>query len=187
MSWQQYVQAKAALDLLSEGTRYEQVAQSKAALAESKAALAELDAQLEDKTICAPADAEVSVMDLHRGQILAANKPVLKLTRLDNMWIRVYIPEHELSRVHIGQNVELKADSYPGNIFHGKIVQIPSTAEFTPRNIQTSEERASQVFGLKVNIDNRQRLLRGGMNAEIVLPAPAPASSSLRGLTLWPQ
>jgi len=187
MAWQQYAQAKAALDLLSEGTRFEQIAQSKAALEEAKAALAELDAQLEDKTICSPADAEVSVMDLHKGQILAANKPVLKLTRLDNMWIRLYIPEHQLSRVRMGQKVDLTADSFPGKTFHGKIVQIPSTAEFTPRNIQTSEERASQVFGLKVAIDNRQRLLRGGMNAEIVLPAAAPAPRCFGGLALWPQ
>ncbi len=187
MSWQQYVQAKAAFDLLSEGTRYEQIAQSKAALAAAKAALAELDAQLEDRTICSPADAEVSVMDLHKGQILTANKPVLKLTRLDNVWIRVYIPENELSHVRMSQCVELKADSYPGKTFRGKIVQIPSRAEFTPRNIQTSEERANQVFGLKVNIDNRERLLRGGMNAEIVLAASAPASSSIGGIALWPQ
>lgn len=70
----------------------------------------------------------------------------------------------------MGQVIKIKADAFPSRSFDGKIVQIPSVAEFTPRNVQTAEERSAQVFGLKIKIDNKERLLRGGMNAEITLP-----------------
>ncbi len=167
---QQYRQAKAALKLLEEGTRYERIEQAKAQVERAKATLAEVNAQLRERIIVSPAEAEVSVMDLHAGEVFPPNKSLGTLTRLDYIWTRVYLPERELARVRVGQSVEVKVDAYPGKVFSGKIVQIPGVAEFTPRNVQTPEERSAQVFGLKVVIDNKERLLRGGMNAEVVLP-----------------
>ncbi len=70
----------------------------------------------------------------------------------------------------MGQAVKVRVDAFPNKEFRGHVVQIPSVAEFTPRNVQTAEERSAQVFGLKVAIENKERLLRGGMNAEIELP-----------------
>lgn len=166
----QHLSSRATLTLLMQGTRQEQIARAEARLSHDKAMLAELDAQLTDRQVVSPAEAEVSVMDLHAGEILSPNKAIATLTRLDCVWTRVYIPEKELGRVYVGQNVSVRADSYPGKEFGGKVVQIPGTAEFTPRNVQTAEERSNQVFGLKVNIDNKDRLLRGGMNAEVILP-----------------
>lgn len=170
MSKQRYLSAKASLKLLEEGTRKEQIAQEEANLAQARATLKELEAQLRDRQVLAPAEAEISVMDLHAGQIVSANKSLATLTRLDDLWTRVYLPERELARVHMGQVIKIKADAFPSRSFDGKIVQIPSVAEFTPRNVQTAEERSAQVFGLKIKIDNKERLLRGGMNAEITLP-----------------
>lgn len=167
---QQYLQAKAALTLLEQGTRYEEIARAQAQVVEAKAALKEVEAQLKERQILSPAEAEVSVMDLHSGEVISPNKSFATLTRLDSIWTRVYLPELELSRVRIGQVVSVRVDAYPGRKFKGKIVQIPSVAEFTPRNVQTPEERSAQVFGLKVTIDNTDRLLRGGMNAEVTLP-----------------
>ncbi|MBI4532509.1 MAG: efflux RND transporter periplasmic adaptor subunit [Candidatus Melainabacteria bacterium] len=167
---QQYLQAKAALTLLEQGTRYEEIIKAQAKVAEAKAALKEVEAQLKEKHILAPADSEVSVMDLHAGEVISPNKSFATLTRLDSIWTRVYLPERELSRVRIGQVVSVKVDAFPGRKFRGTIVQIPSVAEFTPRNVQTPEERSAQVFGLKVTIENKDRLLRGGMNAEVTLP-----------------
>jgi multidrug resistance efflux pump len=169
---QRYLQARATLELLETGTRFEQIEQARAKVDELKAALAEVEAQLNERRIVSPAEAEVSVMDLHAGEVIPANKSIGTLTRLDNIWTRVYLPERELGRVRIGQEVAVKVDAYPGKEFRGKVVQIPGVAEFTPRNVQTPEERSNQVFGLKVVIDNKDRLLRGGMNAEVVLPPP---------------
>jgi len=167
---QQYLQSQAALKLLEQGTRFEQIARAEDQLRHAQANLAELDSQLKEREVASPADAEVSVMDLHAGEIVPANNTVATLTRLDMVWTRVYLPERELSRVRIGQEVTVKVDAYPNRKFPGKIVQIPGVAEFTPRNVQTPEERSAQVFGLKVNIDNKDLLLRGGMNADVILP-----------------
>jgi HlyD family secretion protein len=167
---QQYFSAKESLNLLEQGTRKEQIAQAQAQLKQSQGMLAELDAQLKERQVIAPVNAEVSVMDLHPGAVFTTQQSVATLTKLDEIWTRVYIPERELGRVHVGQEVEIKADAFPTRTFHGKVVQIPSVAEFTPRNVQTAEERSAQVFGLKITIDNKEHLLRGGMNAEINLP-----------------
>jgi len=167
---QQYLSAKESLNLLEQGTRKEEIAQSQAQLKQSEGMLAELEAQLKERRVVAPVDAEVSVMDLHPGAVFTPQQSVATLTKLDEIWTRVYIPERELGRVHVGQDVEIKADAFPNRTFHGKVVQIPSVAEFTPRNVQTAEERSAQVFGLKITIDNKGHLLRGGMNAEISIP-----------------
>lgn len=169
---QRYCQARAALELLEHGTRFERIEQAKAKVKQLLAALSEVEALLSERRIFSPAEAEVSVMDLHAGEVISANKSIGTLTRLDNIWTRVYLPERELGRVRVGQEVAVKVDAYPGKEFRGKVVQIPGVAEFTPRNVQTPEERSAQVFGLKVVIDNEERLLRGGMNAEVVLPPP---------------
>jgi HlyD family secretion protein len=175
----QYLQAKATLTLLQQGTRFEDIKRGEARLAQAKANLAALDAQLKDRVVFSPADAEVSVMDLHEGEIIPAGKTLGTLTRLDMVWTRVYVPERELSRVRIGETVKIKVDAFPNKAFHGKIVQIPGVAEFTPRNVQTPEERSAQVFGLKVNVDNNERLLRGGMNADVILPPVAEVSDTV--------
>lgn len=170
MAHAQYLQARAALNLLLQGTRFEQIQRAEADLSVSKARLAELEASLLERKICSPADAEVSVMDLHSGEVFTANHTLATLTRLDEIWTRVYIPERQMARVRVGQQVEIKVDAYPGETFQGKVVQIPDIAEFTPRNVQTPEERSAQVFGIKVSVDNKGHRLRGGMNAEVILP-----------------
>ncbi len=170
MARAQYLQAKAALDLLLQGTRCEQIERAQAELAMTKAQLSELEATMRERKIASPADAEVSVMDLHAGEVFAANRTLATLTRLDDIWTRVYIPERQLARVRVGQEVEIKVDAYPERVFEGKVIQIPDVAEFTPRNVQTPEERSAQVFGIKVSVANKDHFLRGGMNAEVVLP-----------------
>lgn len=167
---QQYLSAKESLNLLEQGTRKEEIAQAQAQLKQSEGMLAELEAQLKERQVVAPVDAEVSVMDLHPGAVFTPQQSVATLTKLDEIWTRVYIPERELGRVHVGQDVELKADAFPNRTFKGKVVQIPSVAEFTPRNVQTAEERSAQVFGLKITIENKGHMLRGGMNAAINIP-----------------
>lgn len=169
-SKQLYLQAESTLRLLRAGTRQEAIARAEAEVAMAKAQLAELDAQLRERKVVSPVNGEVSVMDLHPGEVFGPNKNIATLTRLDEIWTRVYLPERQLGRVQVGQKVSLKVDAYPGQEFRGKIVQIPGVAEFTPRNVQTPEERAAQVFGIKVQVENKEHRLRGGMNAEVSLP-----------------
>lgn len=176
---QEFIAKQAHLDLLLEGTRRERLEKARAQLKQAEAMLSEVQAQVQDKVIVAPAPSEVSIMDLHKGELVAPNKSVVTLTRLDDVWTRVYMPARELARVSMGQEVDVKVDSFPRRIFKGHIVQIPSVAEFTPRNVQTAEERSAQVFGLKVQIENPDHVLRGGMNAEIsFLPVTGPLANT---------
>jgi multidrug resistance efflux pump len=173
MARHEYLQAEAAAKLLRQGTRFEQIKRAEAELSMSKGQLQEIDAQLQERNIVAPVDAEISVMDLHPGEVFAPNRTLATLTRLDDIWTRVYLPEKQLARARVGQELKIKVDAYPGKVFRGKIVQIPGVAEFTPRNVQTPEERSAQVFGIKITLENPDHLLRGGMNAEVELPAPS--------------
>ncbi len=176
----EFEQASAQHRLLKKGTRAEVIQRAEAELDQAKAQLAEIEAQVVERKIVSPADAEVSVMDLHAGEVLAVGKTLATLTRLDDLWTRVYIPERQLARVRVGQKVKVRADAYPAREFQGTVVQIPPQAEFTPRNVQTPEERSAQVFAIKIRIDNNNLVLRGGMNAEVTLP-PVGQGQSMAG------
>src|SRR5262249_59801661 len=85
-------------------------------------------------------------------------------------WVRVYVPEPEMGKIRLGQTVYVTTDSYPGRRLEGKIIQINAEAEFTPRNVQSAEERRHQVFGVRVRVDDPQGVLKSGMAAEVVVP-----------------
>jgi multidrug resistance efflux pump len=87
-----------------------------------------------------------------------------------DMWVKVYIPETELGKVQVGQEAEVTVDAYPGRRFSGTVIQVAAVSEFTPRNVQSAEERKHQVFGIKVRVDNPQGIFKSGMAAEVILP-----------------
>src|SRR5207249_5372005 len=85
-------------------------------------------------------------------------------------WVRVYVPEAWLGYVRLGETVKVRVDSFANRDFAGTIEQVARSAEFTPRNVQTVEDRIKQVFGIKVRLDNREGLLRAGMSADVFFP-----------------
>jgi len=95
------------------------------------------------------------------------------LLLLQHLWVRVYVPETWLGHIKTGQAVEVRVDSFPDRAFRGEIEQINRSAEFTPRNVQTVEERIKQVFGVKVRLPNEQDRLRAGMSADVFFPGAA--------------
>jgi membrane fusion protein YbhG len=113
------------------------------------------------------------VFDIRPGDLAAANKPLATLIEPD-LWVRVYVPESQIGLVRLGQEVRVRVDSFPGRDFRGVVEQISRKAEFTPRNVQTPEERVNQVLGVKVRLDNRDGLLRAGMAADVFLPLATP-------------
>ena len=86
------------------------------------------------------------------------------------LWVRVYVPEPWLGLIKLNDTVRVRVDSFPGRDFSGAVEQINRKAEFTPRNVQTVEDRIKQVFGVKVQLDNKQDALRAGMSADIFFP-----------------
>jgi len=167
-------QAQAALDLLKAGARSEEialleanVAQAEAALAGAKAALKALDVQLERLTLTAPVSGVVVERLVHVGEVVAPGASLLTLANLDQVTLTVYVPEADLGRVFLGQTVEVTVDAYD-DIFIGRVSHIASKAEFTPKNVQTKEERVHMVFAVKIRLDNLDHRLKPGMPADAV-------------------
>ena len=163
-----FKEAEAARTLVEKGPREEEIRQARAALQAARARLQVIEAQLAEMVVVSPADAVVEVFDARPGNLVAPNKPLATLIEPE-LWVRVYVPESQIGRLRLGQEVAVRVDSFPGRRFRGVVEQINRRAEFTPRNVQTPEERVNQVFGVKVRLDNREGLLRAGMAADVTL------------------
>ena len=100
-------------------------------------------------------------MNLRPGDLVPANQPVAKMLEPSQLWVRVYVPEPQLGRVRIGQKAALTVDTFPKRSFPGHVVEIRTQAEYTPRNVQTLDQRMDQVFGVKVAIDPAPELKPG--------------------------
>ena len=94
---------------------------------------------------------------------------MLTLGDLDEVTLTVYVPEDQLGRVRLGQSVDVRVDTFPDRVFQGQVVAIAHEAEFTPRNVQTQEERVNMVFAVDVSIPNPDHLLKPGVPADAVI------------------
>jgi HlyD family secretion protein len=153
---------------LETGTRPEDVDAARAALNADEKQLGYLRRQRQETTVNAPADGVIETMDLRPGDLVGANLPVAKMLEPSQLWVRVYVPEPELGRVKVGQSAMLTVDTFPKREFPGKVVEIRTQSEYTPRNVQTLDQRMDQVFGVKVAID-RTTELKPGMAATVRL------------------
>jgi HlyD family secretion protein len=137
----------------------------------SKAQVQISETQLADTEARSPISGVVLVKSAEPGEVLAAGTTVVTIGDLEHPWLRAYINETDLGRVKLGQKVKLTTDSYPGKVYWGKISFISSVAEFTPKQIQTKEERVKLVYRIKVDVDNSSHELKNNMpvDAEILL------------------
>ncbi len=160
-------QARANLALLEAGTRYEEIRAAEARVAELEGHVEELKANLRETAVKAPEPVLVEVLAVRKGDVLTPNQAVARVLRADDLWVKVYVPETELGRVRLGQEVRVTIDSYPDRHFAGRIIQIASASEFTPRNIQSADERKHQVFAIKVRVPDPQGIFKSGMAATV--------------------
>ena len=165
-------QAQAALDLLEAGARQQEialleasVAQADAVLSNATAALRVLDAQLARLDLVAPVGGIILDRMVHVGELAASGAPLLTIANLDEVTLTVYVPEADLGQVSLGQHVEVTVDAYE-DVFTGTVSHIASQAEFTPKNVQTQEERVHMVFAVKVRLENSDHRLKPGMPAD---------------------
>ncbi len=159
-------QARANLELLKAGTRPEDIHALEAQVGQTRARLQELEANLAEAVVHAPSKAVVDIVSVRKGDLVAPGQVVVRILKADDLWVKVFIPETELGRIRLGQEVSVTVDSYPGRSFPGRVIQIATQSEFTPRNIQTVDERRYQVFAAKVRIDDPQGVFKSGMAAE---------------------
>jgi HlyD family secretion protein len=157
-------------EVLAAGNRYEDISAADARAAEARGKLHELEASLAESIIKAPGKVVVEVLAVRKGDIVAPNQPILRVLGAADMWVKVYVPETELGKVQLGQEVEVSVDAYPGERFAGTVIQVASVSEFTPRNVQSADERKHQVFGVKVRVSKPRGVFKSGMAAEVVLP-----------------
>jgi HlyD family secretion protein len=160
---------KAQLDQLLLGTPDDvRAAQGQRDAAQGR--LDQIQTMLDELEILAPRAARVETLDLRPGDILAPNAIAARLLEPDFLYVRIYVPETQLGYVHPGQEVPLYVDSFPNKPFKAIVESINGEGEFTPRNLQTADERADQVFGARLRIETGRDVLRPGMAAFARVP-----------------
>ena len=137
---------------------------------QARAQLADIEAQLKEMQVVAPTESILEVLNVKAGDVLPPNGEVATLLLPQHLWVRVYVPEPWLGKIKIGDQVRVRVDSFPGKDFPGEVEQVNRQAEFTPRNVQTVEDRIRQVFGVKIRLPNNDDHLRAGMAADVYFP-----------------
>jgi HlyD family secretion protein len=156
------------LQLLRKGTRVEDIDAQRAQLDQQRARLNSLLKQRAEMTIVSSVAGRVQSFSIRPGDLIAPNQGVAEILEKSQLWVRVYVPETLLGAVKQGAAVKVFVDTFPKRPFPGHIAQISSRGEFTPRNIQTEEQRADQVFGVKVLV-GPDPALKAGMAATVDL------------------
>ncbi|MDE2060008.1 MAG: efflux RND transporter periplasmic adaptor subunit [candidate division NC10 bacterium] len=179
--------ARERYELIRVGPRPEVIEAARHERDRAKGALGMAKVRLRDSTILAPLSAIVLTKRAEQGEVVNPGFPIVILIDPDDLWLRVYIPESEIGLVSIGQAAAVTVDSFPNRRFEGKVVEISSKAEFTPRTVQTKKERVNLVFGVKISLDNRDRLLKPGMpaDAEIKMGGRGTKQTSRRPPARW--
>ncbi|HUW26379.1 MAG TPA: efflux RND transporter periplasmic adaptor subunit [Gallionella sp.] len=157
------------LKLLQSGYRPETINAARAQLDEAQAAVAAARVALGDLQVTSPVDGVVTRKHAEVGETLGAGRPVVTVTDISTPWLRVYIPENLIGKVRLGANARVKVDTFPDRGFDGKVSYVSSQAEFTPKNVQTQEERVKLVFAVNVTVDNRDGTLKPGMPGDVYI------------------
>jgi HlyD family secretion protein len=154
---------------LEAGARREEIEGAAARLATVDAQIATLEKAIGDATITAPAAGVVTEKLVDRGELIAPRMPLVVITDLDRAWADVFVDEPAVPRLRVGQPATLHTDA-GGDAIPGRVTFISPKAEFTPRNVQTAEERSRLVYRVKVTVDNTKGVLKQGMPVEAELP-----------------
>ncbi len=155
--------AQAALELALAGPRSQTIAAARARVAQAQAALDAARVQRGYAAVTSPMNATVTLRNLEPGDFVSPGTPILRLAALDRVWVRVYVPETEVGRVKLGQRAGVESDTYPGKLYEGRVIEIAQKPEFTPKNVQTKQEREKLVFGVKIEVENPQHDLKPGL------------------------
>lgn len=160
--------AREGVARLRAGARREEIDGARARVAAVDAQIAALEKNKADATVLAPIDGIVSERLLDPGEMAAPRAPIVVLTDLDRAWAEVFVDEPQVPRLKLGQPATVFTDA--GDSIPGTVSFISSKAEFTPRNVQTAEDRSKLVYRVKIVVDNRQGVLKQGMPVEAEIP-----------------
>ena len=158
--------ARERLGLLLAGSRPDQVDAARWQVTQAESALAQAQSRLRETVVVSPIDGVVLRKNLEAGETANPGVAILTLVNPKDVWLRAYVPETEVGRLKVGDAAALRVDAFPNRVFTGRLIEIGSEAEFTPRNVQTKKERVNQVFRIKIQIDNPDGLLKPGLPAD---------------------
>ena len=161
--------AEARLSLLEAGSREQTIAAAKAEVQRNKAVLQASETMLEDLKIFSPITGSVVSKNYYPGEFVQMGASLATVADLNDLWIKVYIPTDDLPAVKLGQKVEFTV-SGESTVFEGTVSEIAAKGEFTPKSIQTKQERANIVFGVKIKTDSQAGILKPGMPADVTFP-----------------
>lgn len=156
------------------GARSETRQQAAARVKGAEAQVSQARTRLEETTLLAPTSGIVLSKNIEAGEQVAPGTPVVTIGRLEDVWIRGYVPENELPRIKLGQKARVSVDGLKGRVFEGRLDFIAQEAEFTPKNVQTEKERVRLVYRIKITVPNPDLTLKPGMPADAVLVIPSP-------------
>ena len=158
--------AKQQVQKMQRFARAEDLASAKARLEQAQASAGILRKQLDDATILAPVAGTLTHRPVEEGELVGVGTTVATIARLETLNLVIYVNEVNLGRVQVGGGVDIVLDAHPDRTFPGKVVYISPLAEFTPKNVQTKEDRTKLVFGVKIEVENGERILKSGMPAD---------------------
>jgi HlyD family secretion protein len=165
----QEASAKEALSKLKRLARPEEIRAAEARLDQAVAAADLLKKTIADCTVVSPVAGIVTRRPVEAGELVGAGTTVLTVSELDTVHVMLFVTEKELGRVRLGGEADVTIDAAPGRVFKGRVTFISPEAEFTPKNIQTKEDRVKLVFGVKVEIPNPDGALKPGLPADAVI------------------
>lgn len=168
--------AQQQYDQAQEGTRKEQLAVDRAQLTQAVQKMRLSRIYLDYTELRAPRSGVILVRNAELGEVVAPSTPIITLGDLDDVWLRAYVNETDLGRIHWGEPVTVRTDSYPGKVYHGRISFISSQAEFTPKSVQTFQERVTLVYRIKIDVENSNHELKPGMPADAEIQLASNAS-----------
>ena len=136
---------------------------------QARALLRIAEDDLAKSRLYAPFDGFVTVKEVEEGEFVQAGTPVITVAWLDTVWVKTYVPETQLGRVRLGQDADVVSDTFPGKRYPGTVTFISPEAEFTPKNVQTREERVKLVYRIKVTLQNPRQELKPGLPVDVIL------------------
>lgn len=164
-----YERVKQTYDQMVEGTRHEQIDINRKSVQLARQNVEMSRIRLSYTTLRALTSGVILVRQAELGEVMAPGTPVVTIADVDHLWLRGYISETDLGRVHLGQPAAVRTDTYPGKTYPGRVSFISSEAEFTPKTVETYKERVTLVYRIKVDVDNPNRELKPGMPADVQL------------------
>ncbi len=165
----QYNSAQQNLQKLRHFARPEEIAAAKARVDQASAQADLFRKQISDSYIIAPVNGTVTYKPVEVGELINPGTVVVRLSQLERMELMIYVNETELGKVKLGATAEVMIDTFPEKTYPATVVYVSPVAEFTPRNVQTKDERTKLVFGVKLEVDNSYGELKSGMPADAVV------------------